>query len=74
MPADVAVTGYDNSAVSPAGEPGLTTIVEPLELLGEMAAQLLLEKMAGVSEEESQVEKLLHPDMIIRGSTISANI
>ncbi len=74
VPADVAVTGYDNSAVTPAGEPGLTTIVEPLELMGEMAAQLLLEALVKVPEEESQVEKLLHPDIIIRGSTISANI
>lgn len=74
VPAEVSITGYDNSFVSPAGDVGLTTIVEPLELLGEMTAQLLLEKMAGISEEESQVERILHPDLIIRGSTIGTNI
>ena len=74
VPGDVAVTGYDNSAVTPAGEIGLTTIVEPLELLGEMTAQLLLEQIAQVPDTESQVEKLLHPELIIRGSTIGTNI
>ena len=37
-------------------------------------AQLLLEQIAQVPDTESQVEKLLHPELIIRGSTIGTNI
>ena len=47
---------------------GITTIAHPQEKLGEMAAELILEKINGVSEAESKVERLIHPELIIRGS------
>ena len=42
--------------------------VFPQEKLGEMAAELILERINGVSEAESRVERLIHPELIIRGS------
>ena len=36
--------------------------------LGEMAAELILEKINGVSEEDSKVERLIQPELIVRGS------
>ena len=33
-----------------------------------MAAELILEKINGVPETESRVERLIHPELIIRGS------
>ena len=67
IPEDVAVTGYDNSLYARQGQ-GITTITHPQEKLGEMAAELILEKINGVSEAESKVERLIHPELIIRGS------
>ena len=47
IPEDMSVTGYDNSLYARHGEVGLTTIAHPQEKLGEMAAELLLEKIRG---------------------------
>ncbi len=67
VPEDVSVTGYDNSLYAQKGT-GITTIAHPQEKLGEMAAELLLEKMNGVSEGESRVKRLIQPELIVRGS------
>ena len=44
VPEDISITGYDNSVMA-GGDVSLTTIVHPQEKLGEMAAELLLEKI-----------------------------
>ncbi len=67
VPEDVSVTGYDNSLYAQRGT-GITTIAHPQEKLGEMAAELILEKINGVPEQESKVERLIQPELIIRGS------
>ena len=60
VPKDISVTGYDNSLYAQRGT-GITTIAHPQERLGEMAAELILEKINGVSEEDSKVERLIQP-------------
>ena len=67
VPKDISVTGYDNSLYAQRGT-GITTNAHPQERLGEMAAELILEKINGVSEEDSKVERLIQPELIVRGS------
>ena len=67
VPKDISVTGYDNSLYAQRGT-GITTIAHPQERLGEMAAELILEKINGVSEKDSKVERLIQPELIVRGS------
>lgn len=67
VPKDISVTGYDNSLYAQRGT-GITTIAHPQERLGEMAAELILEKINGVSEEDSKVERLIQPELIVHGS------
>lgn len=67
VPKDISVTGYDNSLYAQRGT-GITTIAHPQERLGEMAAELILEKINGVSEEDSKVERLIQLELIVRGS------
>lgn len=67
VPNDISVTGYDNSLYAQRGT-GITTIAHPQERLGEMAAELILEKINGVSEADSKVERLIQPELIVRGS------
>jgi LacI family transcriptional regulator len=45
VPWDVSVTGFDDLPV--AGRLGLTTVRQPITQIGEAAAELLLERMAG---------------------------
>ena len=67
IPEDVSVTGYDNSLYA-RGDLTLTTIDHPQEKLGEMAAELLLEKIRHVPEEQSVVERMIAPRLIIGNS------
>ncbi|NCC43497.1 MAG: GntR family transcriptional regulator [Clostridia bacterium] len=68
VPEDISVTGYDDSAIAKSGPVGLTTIAHPQEELGAMAAELLLELIHGVTVEESKVQRLIEPELIIRES------
>lgn len=63
VPEDVSVTGYDNlSAVS---RMAITTIEHPKEKLGEMAAELLIEKIKGISDKDSRVKRVIEPVLVI---------
>ena len=66
-PEDVSVTGFDDSLFAQRGG-GITTVAHPQEKLGEMAAELILEKIRKVPEEESKVGRLIQPELIIRES------
>lgn len=68
VPEDISITGYDNSFIAESGGVKLTTISHPKEKLGEMAAELLLEKIAGIEDEDSKVARIIKPEMIIRNS------
>lgn len=68
VPEDISVTGYDNSLIAVSGPVKLTTVSHPKEKLGEMAAELLLEKIRGIGEEESRVPRIVVPELIIRES------
>lgn len=67
IPKDLSVTGYDNSFLARQYPFCLTTIAHPHEKLGEMAGQLLLEKIQGISEGEG-VTHLIEPELIIGNS------
>ena len=69
VPEDIAVTGYDNSLIGRNSPIGITTINHPQENLGEMAAELILEKIRKIPEEESRVKRLICPELIVRAST-----
>ncbi len=74
VPEDIAVAGYGNTAIATVGELGLTTIAQPDELLGEMAAEYLVEKIRGESDRDKQIERVLNPELVIRGSTVGYDI
>lgn len=68
VPEDISVTGYDNSFYAQSGPLGLTTIAHPQEKLGEMAAELLLEQIQGVSPGDSKIRRMIEPELIVRDS------
>ena len=67
VPEDVSVTGFDDSLFAQRGD-GITTVAHPQEKLGEMAAELLLEKINGVPKEKSRIPERIQPQLIVRGS------
>lgn len=68
VPEDISITGYDNSLIAENGPVQLTTISHPQEKIGEMVAELLLEKIKGVEDKDSKVPRIIKPEMIIRDS------
>jgi LacI family transcriptional regulator len=72
IPADLAITGYNDIPLAARLRPGLTTIHVPAQEFGRAAARMLLEQMvAGVHETKRVV---LPPELIVRGSTDSTRL
>lgn len=65
VPEDISVTGYDNSVIAENGPIKLTTVSHPKEQLGKMAAELLLEKLNGVTDQDSNVPRVVAPELVI---------
>ncbi len=68
VPAEVSVTGYDNSYLATNCRVPLTTVTHPQEKLGETAAQLLLSLIRKEKEEKLEKQILMEPELVIRES------
>ena len=66
VPADLSVAGFDDVAPSAVSDPPLTTVRQPLRLLGERAVETLLKRIAG---DPHEAELLLSTELIVRQST-----
>ena len=67
IPADLAITGYNDIPLAARLRPGLTTIHVPAQEFGRTAARMLLEQMAGGHREPKRV--VMPPELVVRGST-----
>jgi DNA-binding LacI/PurR family transcriptional regulator len=67
IPADIAITGYNDIPLAARLRPGLTTIHVPAQEFGRAAARMLLEQMVAGRREAKRM--VLPPELIIRGST-----
>jgi len=70
VPEDISLTGYDDSFIAENGPVKLTTVGHPKQEMGEMIAELLLEKINGIEESDSKVKRVIEPKLIIRQSCI----
>ena len=66
VPADIAVTGFDGIALGALFTPSLTTVHQPMRLLGERACDLLLARIADPAR-PPRVERL-PTELIVRES------
>lgn len=71
VPEDVSVVGFDNIPSAAFHIPAITTICQPLQRMGALAAEVLLKRIAkpdAACPEELEVE----PELIVRESTCPA--
>ncbi len=67
---DIGLVGFDDTEWSPYIGPGLSTIAQPTDELGRVAAGCLLERLQGVALPARQI--LLPGQLIVRGSSVPA--
>ncbi|MGP1992153.1 LacI family DNA-binding transcriptional regulator [Zobellia laminariae] len=74
VPEDVSVIGFTDGLLSRYSSPTLTTVAQHGEKMGEMAAEMLIEKLEneiGFHEEEDYRTEIIKATLIERGSTIN---
>lgn len=66
VPADVAVTGFDDIATGRHVRPALTTVRQPMRDIGEIAVRTLLDRLA--DPEGRRVTAVLPTELVVRAS------
>ena len=67
VPDEMAIVGYDDIEFAASAGVPLTSVRQPSQELGEVAAALLLEEGADPSHQHRQV--VFDPDLVVRAST-----
>ena len=70
VPQDISVMGFDDIPGAAFHTPSLTTVQQPLNRMGEVAAQVLLERIEGKKEYLADIA--IEPELVIRESTAKA--
>lgn len=69
VPQDVAVVGFDDVPIAAAVEPALTTVRQPIEDMGSMAADLLLNLLETPEDAQPPAHRIILPaQLVIRDS------
>lgn len=71
VPEDVSVIGFDDIQAASFTNPPLTTVRQPLELMGETAASTLLDRIEGRAECIPEIA--IQPQFVVRRSTCRAS-
>lgn len=67
IPDDVALIGFDDSAVARHMDPALTSVRQPIEEMGRTMTRVLLDMIAGRSDERPQI--VLPTELVVRDSS-----
>jgi LacI family transcriptional regulator len=73
VPEDVSVIGFDDIDSAAYQHPALTTVRQPLRAMGRMAAETVLERIAGNATNSGR-EVVVQPELIIRGTTATSRL
>jgi DNA-binding LacI/PurR family transcriptional regulator len=67
VPEDVSVVGFDDIPAAAFNSPGLTTVRQPLERMGQIAAKTLIDLIEGKAEYVPEIA--IEPEFVARAST-----
>ena len=65
VPQDVALVGFDDIPMAAALDPALTTVRQPIEQLGSMAAGLLLNRLENPTDGLAPVDRVILPAKLV---------
>ena len=69
-PSNVSVVGFDDSYLMNCTDPPMTTVRQPIELMGRAAIDLLVGQVSGTDVVLDEL--LFEPELVVRGSTAPA--
>jgi len=71
VPDQCSVTGFDDVAISALSAPSLTTVRQPLEVMGSTAVGIVIDAIKAGQENRDWpvLSQKLHPELVIRDST-----
>jgi LacI family transcriptional regulator/LacI family repressor for deo operon, udp, cdd, tsx, nupC, and nupG len=69
VPDDISICGFTNGQRAIACDPMLTTVEQRGKLVGEEAAEILMDKVEGLSPIEKVEKRVVRTRLIIRGTT-----
>jgi len=67
VPDDISVVGFDDIPGAAYANPGLTTVRQPLQRMGQIAAQCVLEQIEGLAEYVPEIA--IEPELVVRASS-----
>jgi DNA-binding LacI/PurR family transcriptional regulator len=67
VPRDVSVVGFDDVPLAIFSNPELTTVRQPLQLMGQIAARTMIERIEGKTAYRPEI--VVDPELVVRGST-----
>jgi len=67
VPEDISVVGFDDVPLAVFSNPSLTTIRQPLQRMGQIAAKTLIEQIEQKAEFQSEI--VIEPELVVRAST-----
>lgn len=69
IPEDVSIVGFDDIQSAAFQQPGLTTVRQPLRRMGELAAEIVVRRIADPRKSIHAKQVRVEPELIVRGST-----
>lgn len=70
VPQDISVIGFDDIPAAAFNTPSVTSVRQPLNRMGEVAAQSLLDRIEGKKEYPNEIA--IEPELVVRESTAKA--
>lgn len=72
-PRDISIVGFNDMPFVGRLRPGLTTVRLPLQRMGSLAAEMLIELLDSESKHGAPTRTILGVDLVVRGSTAEAS-
>ncbi|MGD1946482.1 MAG: LacI family DNA-binding transcriptional regulator [Croceivirga sp.] len=69
VPKDISIIGFTDGLLAKHANPGITSVAQHGEKMGEIAAKMLIDRVESENDEEPFVTKILEPTLIERDST-----
>lgn len=70
VPEDVAIVGFTNGVVSQVTDPALTTVEQHGFKMGEIATEMLLDRLNSKDQEYQAITRMVKTNLILRDSTL----